>query len=425
MTNASPALVMVALFALSAAAAPSGAPLDALFQEAWAASPAVLRARADVESAEAAVAGASVWLPNPEIEANARSDVTFANQGELDVDVGIVQELAWPGARLATLDAGESSLTAARARLAAARLNVAADVEAAVGELVGARAAGGARDEQLRLARSIAESARRRHEAGEIGALDAALVAADAASAEASALRAKALVAEAEAALCRAIARQDCSLPALEWPALVALDQKSTSDVDHRLDVRAARQEKTAAERRLDAAQLSWLPTARLGFGYAFERAVLDAPFLEDNIVDPDHLLGASLSITLPIWDWRRQDVLAARSELTRAEATEREALVGAKSATPAAFAAFDAANAAAERLRGVQDQITRALADVERGYEAGALSLDEALLARDRLLKAQLDSIDAERSRVTAHAALLRAVSQPLLRGIEIEETK
>ena len=209
-------------------------------------------------------------------------------------------------------------------------------------------------------------------------------------------------------------------MPALDWPALTAIDRKITIDVDQRLDVRAARRDKTAAERRLDAAQLAWLPTARIGVGYRFERAVLDAPFLEGDIVDADHHLGATLSITLPVWDWRRQDVLMARSELTRAEATEREALVRANSSVPAAFAAFEAATAAAERLRGVQGQITRALADVERGYEAGALSLDEALLARDRLLRAQLDSIDAERSRVTAHAALLRALSQPLLDGIE-----
>ena len=86
--------------------------MDALIAEAWKQSPQVLRAQAEVEAAEAAIAGASVWLPNPEIESTFNTDAPFANQGEMDLDVGIVQELAWPGGRLATRAAGESSTTA-------------------------------------------------------------------------------------------------------------------------------------------------------------------------------------------------------------------------------------------------------------------------------------------------------------------------
>lgn len=422
MTDAPPAAVMVALLALSAAASPARATdLDALFAEAWAASPVVLRARADVEAAEASVAGASVVLPNPEIEAATTSDFAFARQGEIDFDVGVVQELAWPGARFATLDAGQSALAAAKARLAVARLDVAADVEAAVGALVAARASADAREEQLRVARALAESARRRLEAGAIGALDASLTLADAASAEAAALKAKALIADAEAGLCRALARSECALPALDWPALHPIDPKlAGGPVDERLDVRAARRDKAAADQRLQAAQLAWLPTARVGVGYAFERSVLDAPFLPQDVVDPDHLLSASLSITLPVWDWRRQDVLEATAERSRAEAAEREAVVGATSAVTAALRAYDAATAAAERLRTVQDTVMRSLDDVTRAYEGGALSIEDAMIARDRLLKSRLDFIEAERDRVASHAALLRALSRPLWKGIE-----
>lgn len=400
--------------------AASATPMDALLDEAWKQSPQVLRAQADLESAEAGAAGASVWLPNPEIESTFNSDAPFANQGEMDFDVGIVQELAWPGGRFANVAASESSIEAARARLAAARLSVAANVERALAGVVGARAAQETRAGLLRVARTMAEAAKRRLEAGSIGQLEATLVAADAASAESALLFAQAEVSAAEAQLCRVLGRTTCALGALEWPALVAIDTKRSKSVDERLDIRSARADKKAAERRAEAAGLAWLPSLRLGAGYAFEQSVLDAASREDDVVDPDHLLGATLSITIPVWDFRRADVLAARSQVTRADADAREAAIRASSSVSPAVAALESATAAAQTMSAVQADIAKALADLEKAYDAGAIALDEALTSRDRLLKARLDAIEANRRRVSAHADLLEALSLPLIPGVE-----
>ena len=204
-----PALLLSSLTASAVAA--SATPMDALIDEAWKQSPHVLRAQADVEAAEASIAGASVWLPNPEVEGAFNTDAPFANQGEMDFDIAVVQELAWPGGRLANMAAGESSREAARARLAAARLSVAANVERALADVISARAGQETRADLLRVARGMADSAKRRLDAGNIGQLDATLVAADAASAESSVLFAQAEVSAAEAALCRVLGRTSCA----------------------------------------------------------------------------------------------------------------------------------------------------------------------------------------------------------------------
>lgn len=422
----SPVLLLSLALAAASPSLSSGPPvsagLPALFREAWAHHPEVLRARADAEDAAAARAGA--WLPNPELEASVRTDAPLANLGELELDVGLVQEVSWPGAWLHTVDGADAALAAARARLAAVRLSVAADVEAAVGALVAARRGSAAREELLVVARAMGEAAKRKLAAGSIGALEASLTSADAASAAAAALGAQATIADAEAALCAVLGRAACAAPALEWPALVPIDREQVvgamdaSGIDARLDVRAATLERSAASERLSAAELAWLPSVKLGVGYGFQRSVLDVGLAPD-LIDSTHLVGALLSIPLPLWDWRRRDVLQARADVTRADALTREA-TQARSALPAALARLDAATASVEVLHGVQDEIARALVDLERAYDAGALPLDTALTARDRLLKARLDYIEAQSRRVRAHADLLRAISLPLIVGVD-----
>ena len=418
---------MAALFAfaplllISAAAA---APLDALIAEAWTQSPDVARAAADVAAAEARVAQLSVVLPNPEVEAGVRSDIVFARQGELDAEVAVLQELAWPGARLARKDGAETSVRAARLRLALARLDVAARVEAGVGASAAAADTARVREEIATGARSLAEAARRRAEAGAAGAVEATLARADEALAEAALADAQASLAAELAALCALVARENCGALSsqVSWPALAALPVGiASADSAERVDVRAATLGVEAARRQVDGAELDRLPTARLGIGYGFDQSVLDSPFLPENVVDPDHVAGVTLAVTLPIWDWKTGEIALARAEAARADADLRGVQRAATASVSTALARFRAASTGAERLAATEADVTRALSDVQNAYVAGALGLDDALTTRDRLLRTRLELVDAKRRQVEAHAAALVALADPRLVGIEV----
>ncbi|MCC7075190.1 MAG: TolC family protein [Deltaproteobacteria bacterium] len=414
------AFAFAPLLVVSAAAA---APLDALIAEAWTQSPDVARAAADVAAAEAKVAQLSVVLPNPEVEAGVRSDIVFARQGELDAEVAVLQELAWPGARLARKDGAETSVRAARLRLALARLDVAARVEAGVGASAAAADNARVREEIATGARSLAEAARRRAEAGAAGALEATLARADEALAEAALADARAGLAAELAALCALVARDDCNALSTQvvWPALAALPVLGSSDSAVRVDVHAATLNLEAAQRQIDGAELDRLPTARIGIGYGFDQSVLDSPFLPQNVTDPDHVAGVTLAVTLPVWDWKTGEIALARAEAARADAELRGVRRAATASMSTALARFRAASTGAERLAATEADVTRALSDVQNAYVAGALGLDEALTTRDRLLRTRLELVDAKRRQVEAHAAALVALADPRLVGIEV----
>lgn len=410
---------MLALLLASALAA--DVDLEPLFAEAWAQNPDVARARAEVTAAEGDFATTAVVLPNPTVESGVRTDVVFANEGELSFEVGLVQDLAWPGARWARKDGAERALAAARLRLALARLDVASRIETSAARWAAARDSLAAREEMLRLARALSEAGRRRLQAGAGTSLEATLSAADEASAEAAASAARSELKAAATELCAILGRDLCAPePVSDWPALSPLPEKAP-DIGARADVQSAAAERDAAGFRLDAAALDRLPQARLAAGYVLERTVLDSPVLPEPARDTDHLLGVALSITLPIWDWKTGEILRARSDKERAEAAHRATLLAVRRDVTTALARFEAATLAEGRLASVAKDVDQALADVERGYTAGALSLAEALATRDRLLRARIELFEAKRQKVDAHAAVLRAFADPALVGAQV----
>lgn len=399
----------------------AGAPLDQLVQEGWQASPEVARAAADVAAAEASIQKLSVLLPNPEIEAAARSDALFARQGELDLEVALVQELAWPGARLARKGGAERMLDSARLKLALARLEVAARVEAGVGAVAAALDAEKIRRDIAEGARAFADAARRKVEAGAVGSVESTLARADEALAQAALDDAQAVLDTESSSLCALLARDDCAALAAQvaWPELPPLPVPT--ELAARADVRAAALDLEAARSVVDGAELERIPRARLGLGYAFAQGVVESPLLPDNVIDPDHLAGVSLAVPLPVWDWKAGEVAQARAEVARADADLRAVRRAATSSVVSARARLRAAQASAERLAATEAEVLRALSDVHAAYVAGALALGEALTTRDRLLRSRLELVDAKRRHVQAHAAALVALAQPGSVGIEV----
>lgn len=402
---------------------PRAASLDDLLADAWKNSPDVARAEAVAQAADAETTALSVLLPNPELEGGAQTDLPFGDEGEVGVEVALLQELAWPGARLAKRSAADGAARAARLRLSLVRLDVAARVEAALGDAVAAVQTARVRTDMAQAAAALEDGAKRRAEAGAGTGVESALASAERALAEAARDEAHAAVDGALAALHALLGETRVRGDDLQWPALAALPDPPTGPQpgEARVDVRAAALDVEAARRGVEGAALDRLPRARLGAGYAYDRGVLDSPGLPADVVDGDHLATATLSITLPVWDWRAGEIARARAQLAAAEADLVAARRAAAADTTTALSRFRAAASSSERLAAVDADVARALDDVQRAYLAGALALDDALTTRDRLLRARLGHIDAQRRKVASHAAALSALADPRLVGIEV----
>lgn len=402
------------------ASTPAPGTLEALVAESWAQSPEVARAEAEVADASSEVTRLGVVLPNPQLQLSATSDALTQAEGEFDGDIGLVQQLVWPGARLARRDGAARAVEAARLRLALARLGVAARVEVAVAALRAASDAEALRADMARLAHALAEAAVRRAQLGATGSVEATLARADEALAHAAHADARAAVSSSEAALCALLGRTGCADVQVGWPELVALP--TPPPVEARADVAAATLEVEAARRAVQGAEQDRIPTATLGVGFTVERTVLDAQSEPDgHIEDEDQLATVSLSVPLPVWDWKAGEIAAAKADVRRAEAQLAAQRRAAAVTVIAALARLEAATEAEARLMAVDTDVAAALTDVERAATAGGISLDVALTTRDRLLRTRLERVDARRRRVEAHAAALEAFADPRLVGVEV----
>ncbi len=396
-------------------------PLDAAaaVAEAERASAFVGSAAAEVARAEAELTDAQPWLPNPAIEARVETGLFTGSPGELDVDVGVSQELRWPGIRSAARAAAEARMRAALAHRARALAVVRAEVGAGLVHLAAAVDVLQLRADLRETARVLQEAADRRLQAGTASAADANIAAIELAAADGALADARADVDTARATLCSTLGRAACGPLVATWPAPPQLGVDVDVNDDDvllararaaRTDVAAAAERARAAALDVDAAELARLPPVTVGLGYMFRRGTIDAPALGPSIIQADHLLGASISVPLPIFSQGGGPVARARAEALAAEAERGMRARAVDVEVRSAIARRRAAVAAAEAWRDAVPRIDETLIWVTKEYEAGASSIEQYLAARDRLVRARLEALQRRRA-ATASAFELAAV--------------
>lgn len=429
MSHASLPGVLAILFLLSAAASAEAAvdlstkeisndaavlSLPTAVDEALANNPNVASARADLAAATAELAIVAPWLPNPELEVRGASDALTGAKGELDVGVGVSQELPLPFARWARLDAAKARQEAARERLKAVRVSVAADVEVALVAVAAVADEMTLRSDLKDAAARLAESATQRAAAGLTSAAEANLAVIEQASSRAALADAQTRAGAARAELCRFLGRTPCNRIVAAWPeprvVVVAADLAADA-LQHRSEVSAADRTIEAAQRDVSAAELDRIPAPRLGGGYSFARTVIDDP--ARALTDDDHLLGLTLTIPIPLWNQGGGAVARAEAARQRAAAEAQlarsEVSAQVEQAVTAKAAAADAAQAWAPMAARIDETLTW----TAQGYAKGATSLQEYLATRDRLVRARLDAIVARRADIEASARLLQAAGR------------
>ena len=375
-------VVTTAVVGASTAAAQETLTLERALTLARDRTPSVLSARARIEEARARLSAASLFLrDNPEVDAAAGRRNSPADDSE-KVEVGVIQKLDLGGRRSARIGIARAELVSS-----------AADAENALRQALRSVASAFFRayqgQERVALASGaeaitseILETARRRHEAGDVAILDVNLAQAAVARARADVHAARSTQSAALGEL-RALlafpAEQEVKLEGtLQISRVYDLPDLLAKAID-RPDIRALQSELEAAnaEFRLGRA-LAW---PEFGIGGRYEREEGD-----------DVVLGA-VRLTLPLFD-RGQNVRAeARARAHRIELELDAARRDVRREVSTALEVYLEQKAAAEEL---EKNGLRVLEDNEslsrESYEAGQISLAELLLVRREILETRSD---------------------------------
>jgi cobalt-zinc-cadmium efflux system outer membrane protein len=389
-------------------AAPSGEgagwTLQRVMSEALAKSPEVAAARAEEASAEGVLAADSRWVrENPSLEVEYGTDAVTQDQGERRLTVAISQQLQVAGQRGLRVERGEAALVAARARRRAVELSVARGAADAAAEWVRRQAHVMLAEEALTAARMLEEAAARRFAAGDVPELDRNGAALERARAEARAAQGRAEAAGALASVNRLLGRP-VSAPLELTLEPVAVPVEARAELP---ELEAARAEAEAARVEVDLLRRERIPDPTVSLEYEQEKR------FEEHATGPDlhtaSMVVARLSVPLPLWNRNQGELAAARARRAAREAERegREREVEAERLT--ARESYEAARTAEAALTAALPGVERNLALVQRAYEAGELSLDALLLARDRAYAARGEAIDATAALARARAAFLR----------------
>jgi outer membrane protein TolC len=396
--------------------APPGPDLGALVREGLENNPALRAAGARLEAARRLPTQAGA-LPDPEASLGytneGTSDFTLGEREDARLSIGYRQEVPYPGKRPTAAAAAEAGAEIAARDLDRLRLQVGAAVKSAYADLYRLDRAAASLAETRHALVSVADSARRRYEAGQ-GVQESIL------KAETEVLRLDADLERvtrdrraAELGLFRALGRGGGpgigpvrALPDVEPPA--DLETLAAGADDGSPEVAAL----LAALRRAEAA----VRLARLGLKPDF---IWSASYDHRGGLDP--MITGMLGVRLPLYRQRKQT-----QALEQAEAERRAALADLEDGRVRARSeALDLAARVrrADRLvriigMGVIPQAAAALESARTSYSVGRLPLLDVLNDLRVLLQARIDLAAEEADRLQALAAL-----EPVLGTVLVEQ--
>ena len=363
--------------------------------------PAVVTAQARVREARARLVGASVLLPdNPEVEVG--GGVRVAPGGvSPHVEVGVSQVFELGGQRGARVDAASAGIerSSAEADEVARRASRAtADVflRARYAEERGVVAA-----EQERIAAELLGVAERRQAVGDVGALDVPLAALALA-------RAQAEVRRIDVARVRAIEALRLHL-GLEPEARVQVHGALLNRRRHDLAAALARTSERPGLRALAAAIHEADSELRLGEASAWPSLGVRLGYAHE---EDAHIVGATLSIDLPLFDDGQGLEATARARAAALRVVRQAAEASARSEIRVAFAAYQRLLDAVEAFeRDGLPRLEESESLARRAYESGAMKLRELLAVRRDLVDARLAHTDLILDAALAGVELTSAV--------------
>ena len=382
--------------------------LDAALAIAEARSPEVRAAQARIDQGRGRRTVAGYALPsNPTIDLGFKSDVLFANRSEKAIDVGLEQELEIFGQRGLRIDVADTELAARQLELAASRLAVRAAATVAYFDLMFRERRAAAFADVVEQATRLAEAARRRLAAGDIGEAEYQLVAADLVSVRAEARRAESERIAAQARLNTLVGRPSASatVTAGDFPPIVAaapLDRLLAWAHDRRPEIRAAKKDVEARSSEVALRQRERLPNPTVALGYSYDRTEMEGE---------SQFLGVRLSLPLPLVRRGGGEIQEARGQRAEAEARRDGLLASLDADVATARARQDEARQRVVDYAELEGKLAATLQLYEKAYTSGKIDLAEWMAVRDRVLRTTFAALEARHDAAVAGAQLELAV--------------
>jgi cobalt-zinc-cadmium efflux system outer membrane protein len=363
------------------AAAADGLTLEAALARASERSPDLLAARRRVAEAEARLRTRPALRDNPALEAA----LGARDRSPDDFEVGLSQTFELGGRGGSRRDIERAGLAREEAEAAQVERAVLRDVRAAF--LRGLHAA-----ERLRLARSmetdateLVRIARRRHEAGDVAALDLNVAASAGSRARAEAKAAEAAQASALTDLRVMLALDPGEPLSLAGPLLEPRKYDANAlqaAIAERPEIRALQAQLLEAEAEV-----------RLGKGHAWPDLT---PALRYERDEGQRVLWAGLSISLPLFDRGQQlrAVSETRSERLRSELEARKRALATQAA--GTLGLYELRQAAVGELEANASTLADSETLARRSYEVGQIGLAELLLVRREAAEARRQWLDS-----------------------------
>lgn len=361
--------------------------------------PRVSVARARVAEAEGRLEAAGVRPFNPQVLATAGPRLGGASP-QIDASVRATQWFEAGGQRGRRVDVAGAQVEASDARSEDAERLLLRDVGLTFVTALYWRRRIEIASEKLDLATKADAVARRRHEVGDVGGLEASSAALAVSHARAELERTEAALAQVEGQLA-ALLGVEAGTPvhALgDLRELAVADAGSGEvDLDARPDLRALAADVRGAQALGDLGRAKRAPNLALGLGYAHEES--------------EHVVFGVVGISLPVFDRGQGERAVADAGGSRArlelDAARSTAAVEAETAEGLAERTRDAAIAFE---RDGLDQLERTAALTTLSYEKGAIAYDELLIVRLEVVAARLDYAELLRAAATARVELAAA---------------
>jgi cobalt-zinc-cadmium efflux system outer membrane protein len=384
------AIIAINLLAPPASAEGSehrGLTLDQALQEALAHSPVLRAHQAGVEQARARVVAARTYPFNPEIEISL-ADREGLDGSSSDRGIELGQEIELGGKRRRRVEQAEAGLAAAEARLRRDERLLRARVGAAFVEALRARALVEVEEANAALARTLAEVARKRLDAGAATQIEVNLALAQMGRDERTLYLAASAYSQARSFLAGTIGLDPADPPEplgdLEAPiaGLPPLTELVGLALERREDLESLRQTLTAAQAQRQAAKRETVPNLHLGAFYEKEEGT-------------DRIVGASVGFSLPIFNRNRGAIAEAEALQRQAEAEEEAAEIEVRREVASARSRYRAAASSVQGFKQVIGNLRENLDLLQRSLEAGKIGWADVLLFRREFADAQRDYVE------------------------------
>lgn len=352
--------------------------------------------------------------PNPELDLALETDRFFAGDGEGRRSIGIGQTIVTAGKRRQRQDNARLGVTVVEQTIEDAKRRLIAEVEDAFYRLLFTQERLKFAREQIDLANRLVALSEGRFREGFAPEMDVTLAKVDYHTRLQEAVGLEQELVDARAALNTLMGRAaDESITAQGTLRAAPVLMRQTSALQEealgrRPDLRALSAEFERAEGEVALVRAERVPDLAVSLDLTEERTVFDAPGLSDR----DRLLGAKLSIPLPLFDRKRGNLMAAQSRLRQAE-SEREALKA--RIAQEVHVAFARIASAEERLHHFESDVVPLAKNnldlTRQAYEQGLAGILQIMEAQRRFAETQLGYLGAQYEHRLALVALERDI--------------